>query len=66
MKALVRKDFYVLWKQMRIIVLILSLMSVVGGTFNSVFVVVWCSMLPFTAIAYDERSHWDQLAAMMP
>ena len=24
MKALVRKDFYVLWKQMRIIVLILS------------------------------------------
>ena len=66
MKALVRKDFYVLWKQMRIFVLIMVLLSVVGGIFNSVFVVVWCSMLPFTAIAYDERSHWDQLAAMMP
>ncbi|MCI9121088.1 MAG: ABC-2 transporter permease [Oscillibacter sp.] len=66
MKALVRKDFYVLWKQMRMFVLIMVLLSVVGGIFNSVFVVVWCSMLPFTAIAYDERSHWDQLAAMMP
>lgn len=66
MKALVLKDFYVLWKQMRMIMLILILMSVVGGVFNSVFVTVWCSMLPFTAIAYDERSHWNQLAAMMP
>ena len=46
--------------------LILVLMSVIGGAFNSVFVVVWCAMLPFTAMAYDERSHWDQLAAMMP
>ncbi len=66
MKALVLKDFYVLWKQMRMIMLILILLSVVGGVFNSVFVTVWCSMMPFTAIAYDERSHWDQLAAMMP
>ena len=23
-------------------------------------------MLPYTAMAYDERSHWNQLAAMMP
>ena len=66
MKALVMKDFYVLWKQVRIVMLILVLMSVIGGAFNSVFVVVWCAMLPFTAMAYDERSHWDQLAAMMP
>lgn len=66
MKALILKDFYVLWKQMRLIVLILVGMSVVGGAFNSIFVVIWCSMLPYTAIAYDERSHWNHLAAMMP
>ena len=66
MKALVLKDFYVLWKQMRMFLLIMVLLSVVGGIFNSVFVVVWCAMLPYTAMAYDERSHWDQLAAMMP
>ena len=66
MKALVLKDFYVLWKQMRMFLLIMVLLSVVGGIFNSVFVVVWCAMLPYTAMAYDERSRWDQLAAMMP
>ena len=66
MRALIMKDAYVLWKQMRIFVLILLAMSLTGGAFNSVFIVVWCSMLPYTAMAYDERSHWDQLAAMMP
>lgn len=66
MKALVLKDFYVLWKQMRMFLLIMVLLSVVGGIFNSVFVVVWCAMLPYTAMAYDERSRWNQLAAMMP
>ena len=66
MEALLLKDLCVLWKQMRMMLLILAFLSVVGGAFNSVFVVVWCALLPYTAIAYDERSHWDQLAAMMP
>lgn len=66
MRALVLKDAYVLWRQMKTFLVILVLLSIVGGVFNSIFVVVWCSMLPFTAIAYDERSHWNQLAAMMP
>ena len=66
MKALVQKDFYVIWKQMRMLVLVLALLSMVNSAFNTVFLVVWCSMLPYTAMAYDERSHWNQLAAMMP
>ncbi len=66
MKALVHKDFYVIWKQMRIFVLVLVLLSVVNSAFNTVFLVVWCSMLPYTAMAYDERSHWNQMASMMP
>lgn len=66
MKALVMKDAYVLWKQLRIYVLVLAVMSLVGGAFNNIFVVVWCSMLPYTAIAYDERSRWGRMAAMMP
>ena len=66
MKALVQKDFYVIWKQMRIFVLVMVLLSMVNSAFNTVFLVVWCSMLPYTAMAYDERSHWNQLAAMMP
>ena len=66
MKALVQKDIYVIWKQMRIFVLVLVLLSMVNSAFNTMFLVVWCSMLPYTAMAYDERSHWNQLAAMMP
>ncbi|WP_295747997.1 ABC-2 transporter permease [uncultured Oscillibacter sp.] len=66
MKALVQKDFYVIWKQMKIFVLVLVLLSMVNSAFYTMFLVVWCSMLPYTAMAYDERSHWNQLAAMMP
>lgn len=66
MKALIQKDVYVIWKQMRMFVLIILVLSLVNNTFNSVFLVVWCSMLPYTAMAYDERSHWNELAAMMP
>lgn len=66
MKALILKDVYVLWKQMRIFLLVILVMAAINSAFNSVFLIVWCSMLPYTAIAYDERSHWDQFAAMMP
>ena len=47
MKALVQKDFYVIWKQMRMLVLVLALLSMVNSAFNTVFLVVWCSMLPY-------------------
>lgn len=66
MKALIQKDIYVLWKQMRMFLLALVIMAVAGGAFNSIFIVVWCSMLPYSAMAYDERSHWEEMAAMMP
>lgn len=66
MKALLQKDLYVLWKQMRLFVIVILVIMVGNGVFGSVFVVIWCAMLPYTALAYDERCKWDQLAAMMP
>lgn len=66
MKVLILKDLYVLWKQMRVFIIILLVISISNGTFGSVFIVLWAAMLPYTAMAYDERSKWDQLAAMMP
>lgn len=66
MKALVMKDIYVLWRHMKIFVLVLVIMSATGNGFNNVFIVVWSAMLPYSAMAYDERSHWDQMAAVMP
>lgn len=66
MRALIQKDFYVLWKQMRVFVLLMLVFVLTQGAFGSVFIVIWCAMLPYTALAYDERCKWDQLAAMMP
>lgn len=66
MKGLIQKDVYVLWKQMRIFFLVMLVIMVGNGSFGSVFVVLWSSMLPYTALAYDERCKWDQMAAMMP
>lgn len=66
MSALILKDFYVLWRQMRLFLLLLLVFSAIPGSFNSTFVVVYAAMLPYTAMAYDERSKWNQLAAMLP
>lgn len=66
MKALFMKDCFVLWKQLRIFIFVMLIITVFNGSFGNVFIVVWAAMLPYTAMAYDERSKWDQLAAMMP
>lgn len=51
---------------MRLFVIVILVIMVCNGAFGSVFIVIWCAMLPYTALAYDERCKWDQLAAMMP
>lgn len=66
MKALLTKDCYTLWKQLRIFLFVMLVITVFNGAFGNVFIVVWAAMLPYTAMSYDERSKWDQLAAMMP
>ena len=66
MKALLMKDCYTLWKQVRIYLLVMLAISVFNGDFGNIFIVIWAALLPYTAIAYDERSKWDQMAAMMP
>ena len=66
MKALLLKDTYVIWKQMKIFLLIILVFSAIPSGFNSAFAVIYAAMLPYTALAYDERSKWDTLAATMP
>lgn len=66
MKALILKDTYVIWKQMKYFLVMILLFSALPSGFNNAFAVIYTSMLPYTALAYDERSKWDQLAAMMP
>lgn len=66
MKALLKKDIFVLIRQMRMFLVMIVVFSVLPGMNMSIFAIVYCGMLPYTAMAYDERSKWDQMAAMMP
>jgi len=66
MSALLLKDFYTLLRQTRLFLLIIVIFAVMPGSFMAGFAVIYAAMLPITALAYDERSKWDSLAAMMP
>ncbi len=66
MKGLLLKDCYTITKQLKIFLIVIPVMAVTGGFFMSAFAVLLGAVLPMTAIAYDERSKWDELAAMMP
>ena len=66
MKGLLLKDWKTLLKQMKVMLAIMALFACVPGTYMSAFALFYASMLPITALGYDERAKWDELAAMMP
>ena len=66
MSGLLIKDFYTLVKQLRFVLIFLLVMVVIPGINQSAFAMIYFAMLPITALAYDERSKWDSLAATMP
>ncbi len=66
MKALLLKDIYVLYKQLRYLLFVLLMFCAMPGPFASAFAVIYSIMLPVTTIGFDEQSKWRKLAAMMP
>ena len=66
MKALLIKDFLTLSKMILTIVILLLIFACIPQFNMSVFFMVYCTMLPVTALGFDERTKWDTLAAMMP
>ncbi len=66
MIALLQKDLYVLWKQMKLYGVLLAVYALLPSPYLNIFGVVYGAIMPYTAMAYDERAKWDQLAAMMP
>lgn len=72
MTGLLLKDICTLKKQLRLYFVICLIIAVVAGWnsgasgFISVYIPVFISVLPGTALAYDEQSKWDTMAAMMP
>ena len=68
MIALLKKDIFVMDKQMRVLV-ILALVFLLMPTVSSIgsaYAVMISLMLPMSTISYDERCKWDRYAAMLP
>jgi hypothetical protein len=67
MKGLLLKDIYTMVKQLKFFLVMIVIFAIIPGYYSvSSFVIVYAAMLPVTAVAYDERSKWNRLAAMMP
>lgn len=66
MKGLILKDFYVISKQMKFLLLLLVIFTLLMGYTFGVFALLYCALLPISTIAYDERAKWDKYAAAMP
>ena len=66
MKSLLLKDFYVITKQLKIFLIIIPVIALTTGEAMSTLSILLGAVLPMTEIAYDERSEWNELAAMMP
>ena len=65
MKALLLKDSFTIARQMKIFLILILFLACYGSSMSG-FAIIYASMLPITALAYDERSKWNTLAAMMP
>ena len=66
MKGLLYKDAVTLMKQLKLFLMMILIFAVIPGYNLITFALVYCAMLPFSAMAYDERSKWNRLAAMLP
>ena len=66
MKALLLKDYYTLGKSLHSLALIVLLWSVIPMAFLNVFAMIYGSMIPYSAMAYDQRSRWDKFTRMLP
>ena len=66
MRGLLYKDAVTLMKQLKLFLMMILIFAVIPGYNLITFALVYCAMLPFSAMAYDERSKWNRLAAMLP
>jgi hypothetical protein len=68
MAALMRKEFYLIGKQIWSLIAVALLLSFIPQleSLGSSYLMVLAITLPMTTMAYDERCHWDTYLAMTP
>ena len=66
MKGLLIKDSLVITKHLKMLLLVIPFITIVGGVAMAPLAVLMGAVMPMTAMSYDEQSHWNTLAMMMP
>lgn len=66
MMGLILKDIYSMLKQTKIFLILTIVMALMQNNFLLSYAICYASMLPITALAYDERAKWKKFADMLP
>ena len=71
MKGLLVKDFYLLWKYCRLMLVMAAVIVGMGCLVDGmssfmIFSCMLCGMVPMTLYAYDERDRWHVYAQTLP
>ncbi len=71
MKGLILKDLFNLKKQGKVYILFIAFYSLIAfstgdSSFLGVMIFIFCTLLPVTALSYDERAQWDKYGLTMP
>ena len=68
MIALLKKDIFVMDKQMRLLVILALLFNLIpsASSLGATYAMLIALLLPMSTISYDERCKWDRYAAMLP
>ena len=66
MRALLMKDFYVVTKNLKILLILILGLSLMQNPSISIVGILFGATLPMTALAYDERSYFNKLSKLFP
>ncbi|MBQ9493943.1 MAG: ABC-2 transporter permease [Oscillibacter sp.] len=66
MKALIRKDFYLLKKQLWLYALVIVAFQCLPSGAGDLIAVLYAALLPSSAFAYDDLCKWDMMELMLP
>ncbi len=66
MTGLLLKDIYTMLKQTKYFLLLTIALGFLQNDFMLTYVICYASMLPLTALGYDERAKWNKFADMLP
>lgn len=66
LKGLMLKDLYVIKKQLKAYMVLMVICALVPSPVTQGLAVIYASIIPVTAAAFDEQAGWDYYAQMLP